>query len=169
MLTYSSIVPVKTIRENLLAGRFFRVFDWGQNNRYFDSSVKNTNVPQFFCGTVSFWCVPVAWLIKNSWWVLQSNSDSTQQSSLETSTPSLDLSVYFNYYKKFNFNFNFNFNFDFNFNLAIRNIGNDLNVFKGLVQNPIFVGILLFTVAAQYGLVEFGGAFVRTVRPLFIV
>ena len=59
---------------------------------------------------------------------------------------------------------NFNFNFNFNF----RNIGNDLNVFKGLVQNPIFVGILLFTVAAQYGLVEFGGAFVRTVRSLVV-
>ena len=40
MLTYSSIVPVKTNRENLLAGRFFRIFDWGQNNRYFDSTVK---------------------------------------------------------------------------------------------------------------------------------
>ena len=32
------------------------------------------------------------------------------------------------------------------------------------MSNPIFVGILLFTVIAQYGLVEFGGAFVRTVR-----
>ena len=45
-----------------------------------------------------------------------------------------------------------------------RNIESDLNVFQGLVGNPIFVGILMFTVVAQYGLVEFGGAFVRTVR-----
>ena len=28
------------------AGRFFRVFDRGQNNCYFDSAVKNTNMPQ---------------------------------------------------------------------------------------------------------------------------
>ena len=27
-------------------GRFFRVFDRGQNNCYFDSAVKNTNMPQ---------------------------------------------------------------------------------------------------------------------------
>lgn len=46
----------------------------------------------------------------------------------------------------------------------IRSIESDMNVFQGLVSNPIFVGILLFTVVAQYGLVEFGGAFVRTVR-----
>ena len=45
-----------------------------------------------------------------------------------------------------------------------RSIESDMNVFQGLVSNPIFVGILLFTVVAQYGLVEFGGAFVRTVR-----
>ena len=30
------------------AGRFFRVFDRGQNNCYFDSAVKNMNTPQFF-------------------------------------------------------------------------------------------------------------------------
>jgi hypothetical protein len=47
--------------------------------------------------------------------------------------------------------------------LPIRSIESDMNVFQGLVSNPIFVGILLFTVMAQYGLVEFGGAFVRTV------
>ena len=28
------------------AGRFFRVFDRGQNNCYFDPAVKNTNMPQ---------------------------------------------------------------------------------------------------------------------------
>ena len=28
------------------AGRFFRVFDRGQNNCYFDSAVKDTNMPQ---------------------------------------------------------------------------------------------------------------------------
>ena len=39
-----------------------------------------------------------------------------------------------------------------------------MNVFRGLVQNPIFVAIILFTVVAQYGLVEFGGVFVRTVH-----
>ena len=50
-----------------------------------------------------------------------------------------------------------------------RNIGNELNVFRGLVKNPIFVGIIIFTAVAQYGLVEFGGAFVRTVRYALLV
>jgi Ca2+-transporting ATPase len=45
-----------------------------------------------------------------------------------------------------------------------RNIGNDMNVFKGLVDNPIFIGIILFTVVAQFGLVEYGEMFVRTVH-----
>ena len=40
------IVPVKTKRENLFCGEVFRVFDRGQNNCYFDSAVKNTNMPQ---------------------------------------------------------------------------------------------------------------------------
>ena len=41
-----------------------------------------------------------------------------------------------------------------------------MNVFRGLDKNPIFIGIILFTVVAQYGLVEFGGAFVRTVSSM---
>ena len=49
------IVPVKTKREIFFAGGLFRVFDRGQNNCYFDSTVKNTNVPQtFLCGTFYF-------------------------------------------------------------------------------------------------------------------
>ena len=30
------------------SGRFFRVFERGQNNCYFDSAVKNTNMQHFF-------------------------------------------------------------------------------------------------------------------------
>jgi hypothetical protein len=45
-----------------------------------------------------------------------------------------------------------------------RNIGNEMNVFRGLVANPIFMAIIIFTVIAQYGLVEYGGGFVRTVH-----
>jgi magnesium-transporting ATPase (P-type) len=43
-----------------------------------------------------------------------------------------------------------------------RSIGDEMNVFKGLYKSPLFLGILLFTVVAQYGIVEFGGDFVRT-------
>jgi calcium-translocating P-type ATPase len=43
-----------------------------------------------------------------------------------------------------------------------RSIGDEMNVFKGLYKSPLFMGILLFTVVAQYGIVEFGGDFVRT-------
>ena len=39
-------MPVKTEREIFFAGRLFRVFDRDRNNCYFDSTVKNTNVPQ---------------------------------------------------------------------------------------------------------------------------
>ena len=46
-----------------------------------------------------------------------------------------------------------------------RSIGDDLNVFKGLYRNPIFGAIILFTVGAQYLLVEHGGEWVRT-KPL---
>ena len=42
------IVPVKTKRENLFCGEVFRVFDRGQNNCYFDSAVKDTNIAQYF-------------------------------------------------------------------------------------------------------------------------
>ena len=44
-----------------------------------------------------------------------------------------------------------------------RRIGNEMNVFKGLSDNPLFGSILLFTCIAQYFLVTFGGDFVRTV------
>jgi hypothetical protein len=37
-------------------------------------------------------------------------------------------------------------------------------VFKGMFRNQLFVGILIFTVLAQYGLVEYGGEFVKTVH-----
>lgn len=43
-----------------------------------------------------------------------------------------------------------------------RSIGNDMNVFRGLAENPVFVGIIIFTILAQYGLVEYGGDFVKT-------
>lgn len=43
-----------------------------------------------------------------------------------------------------------------------RSIGDDMNVFKGLYKNPLFIMIIMFTVAAQYGIVEFGGDFVKT-------
>ena len=41
-------MPVKTKRENLFCGEVFRVFDRGQNNCYFDSAVKDTNMHHFF-------------------------------------------------------------------------------------------------------------------------
>ena len=44
-----------------------------------------------------------------------------------------------------------------------RSIGNDMNIFKGIAGNPIFVVIIIFTAIAQYGLVEYGGDFVKTV------
>jgi len=44
-----------------------------------------------------------------------------------------------------------------------RSIDDTMNVFKGLFQNGLFIAIILFTVVAQYGIVEFGGEFVRTV------
>lgn len=43
-----------------------------------------------------------------------------------------------------------------------RSISSDFNIFRGLAQNPLFVGIIIFTSIAQYFLVEFGGDFVRT-------
>lgn len=38
-----------------------------------------------------------------------------------------------------------------------------MNVFRGIAGNPIFIGIIIFTIIAQYGLVEYGGDFVKTV------
>ena len=43
-----SIVPVITIRQIFFDGGVYRVFVIGSNKCRFDSSVKNTNVPQFF-------------------------------------------------------------------------------------------------------------------------
>lgn len=43
-----------------------------------------------------------------------------------------------------------------------RSIGDEMNVFKGLYKSPLFIAIILFTVAAQVGIVEYGGEFVRT-------
>lgn len=43
-----------------------------------------------------------------------------------------------------------------------RSIDDNMNVFKGLFRNPMFVCILVFTVLMQYALVEYGGEFVRT-------
>lgn len=43
-----------------------------------------------------------------------------------------------------------------------RSIGDEMNIFKGLERSPLFIIIILFTIAAQFGIVEFGGDFVRT-------
>lgn len=48
--------------------------------------------------------------------------------------------------------------------LNARSITNEMNVFNGLEKNTLFIGIILFTVIAQFGIVEFGGDFVRTVH-----
>jgi Ca2+-transporting ATPase len=47
--------------------------------------------------------------------------------------------------------------------LNARSITDNMNVFHGLHQNPLFIVIILFTVVAQFFIVEFGGEFVRTV------
>mmetsp|Transcript_22674 Transcript_22674/g.22874 ORF Transcript_22674/g.22874 Transcript_22674/m.22874 type:complete len:1042 (-) Transcript_22674:604-3729(-) len=44
-----------------------------------------------------------------------------------------------------------------------RSISNEMNVFKGLDRNPVFIGIAIFTIIGQYVLVEYGGEFVKTV------
>jgi len=44
-----------------------------------------------------------------------------------------------------------------------RSIDDTLNVFKNLHLSPLFISIIIFTVLAQYGIVEYGGGFVRTV------
>lgn len=46
--------------------------------------------------------------------------------------------------------------------LNARSIGDEMDVFKGLAANPLFLAIMAFTVAMQYVLVEFGGEFIRT-------
>ena len=46
--------------------------------------------------------------------------------------------------------------------LNARSIGDEMNVFKGLYRSPLFLSIIIFTVIAQYGIIEYGGDFVRT-------
>jgi P-type Ca2+ transporter type 2C len=43
-----------------------------------------------------------------------------------------------------------------------RSITNDPNVFKGLFKNVVFVAISIFTIGAQFLLVQYGGDFVKT-------
>ena len=44
-----------------------------------------------------------------------------------------------------------------------RSIGDEMNVFHGLFSNVMFIAIIIFTVVAQYFIVEYGGDFVRVV------
>lgn len=44
-----------------------------------------------------------------------------------------------------------------------RSIDDNMNVFKGLFTNTLFISIILFTVGAQFCIVQYGGDFVRTV------
>lgn len=44
-----------------------------------------------------------------------------------------------------------------------RSIGNDFDVFRGLHKNFTFIAIIVFTLVAQFGIVQFGGDFVKTV------
>ena len=46
-----------------------------------------------------------------------------------------------------------------------RSLYNDRNVLAGLSTNPVFVGVIVFTVVLQYVIVEHGGDFAKT-RPL---
>jgi len=46
-----------------------------------------------------------------------------------------------------------------------RKLNDELNVFRGLLNNSVFLGILLFTILVQYVFVVFGGDFTGT-RPL---
>jgi hypothetical protein len=43
-----------------------------------------------------------------------------------------------------------------------RSIFNDVNVFRGIHKNPIFVGVVVLTVSMQAFLVQVGGSFVQT-------
>lgn len=47
--------------------------------------------------------------------------------------------------------------------LNARSIGDDMNVFKGLGSNVMFMAIIVFTVVTQVFIVQFGGDFTRTV------
>ena len=46
-----------------------------------------------------------------------------------------------------------------------RKLSGELNVFSGLFENSVFMGILVFTIVVQWIFVEFGGDFTST-RPL---
>ncbi|KAA0157310.1 hypothetical protein FNF27_05037 [Cafeteria roenbergensis] len=43
-----------------------------------------------------------------------------------------------------------------------RNIGDEMNVFRGLHTNPIFIGVIVVTVGLQVFIVEVGGEFTKT-------
>merc|ERR1711871_110826 len=43
-----------------------------------------------------------------------------------------------------------------------REIGSEINVFKGVSGNPMFVAIIIFTTISQFLIVQYGGDFVRT-------
>jgi len=43
-----------------------------------------------------------------------------------------------------------------------RKLGREINVFAGIFTNKVFVGVMLFTLIAQYLMVQFGGDFVGT-------
>jgi len=44
---------------------------------------------------------------------------------------------------------------------------NELNVFKGFLNNLLFVGVLIFTILVQYFIVQYGGKAVHC-SPLTI-
>ena len=46
--------------------------------------------------------------------------------------------------------------------LNARSIGDDINVFAGLLGNAWFLGVIVFTVITQYGLITYGGDFTKT-------
>jgi magnesium-transporting ATPase (P-type) len=43
-----------------------------------------------------------------------------------------------------------------------RSIASDVDVFSGLESNPVFQGVIVFSVALQFLIVNFGGEFVKT-------
>lgn len=44
-----------------------------------------------------------------------------------------------------------------------RSIGDNMNVFVGLLSNPIFLAVIVFTVGMQWVIVQYGGEFVKVV------
>lgn len=43
-----------------------------------------------------------------------------------------------------------------------RSLGDDVNILRGLEKNPVFIGIIFFTVVVQWVVVQFGGEFTKT-------